>query len=200
MSEWQALEHLPKLLEWFAVLLAIAYVWLAARQNVWCWLCAFVSTAIYTWLFWQYTLPFQAGLNIYYMLMAVYGWYQWNKPQQQDLPVSQWPWVRHVVAIILLSILSYVLATFFADWFTNEVTESLYLDVFTTIFSVFTTVLVAHKVLENWIYWIVINAAIAYLTFGKGMYPTGLLYVAYVGFAVYGYLQWKATSISEPTA
>ena len=57
-------------LEWLAVVLAIAYVLLAAKQNSWCWLCAFASTAIYTWLFWQVTLPFQSMLNFFYMIMA----------------------------------------------------------------------------------------------------------------------------------
>lgn len=52
-------------LEWLAVVLAIAYVLLAAKQNSWCWLCAFASTAIYTWLFWQVTLPFQSMLNFF---------------------------------------------------------------------------------------------------------------------------------------
>ena len=72
------------LAEWVAVVLALAYVWLAARQNRWCWLCAFISTAIYTWLFWQVTLPFQAILNLYYMMMAGYGYYQWNRQAAGD--------------------------------------------------------------------------------------------------------------------
>ncbi len=65
-------------LEWLAVILAIAYVWLAARQNVWCWAAAFTSTALYTWIFWQVSLPFQSALNVFYMVMAVYGYWQWH--------------------------------------------------------------------------------------------------------------------------
>lgn len=193
MSDW-TLPELPKLIEWFAVLLAIAYVWLAARQNIWCWLCAFVSTAIYTWLFWEYSLPFQSGLNIYYMLMAVYGWYQWRGQQQQELAVSRWSVSRHAIVIVVLCVISVGFVQFFSGWFD---VKYLYLDVFTTIFSVFTTVLVAHKVIENWLYWMVINTAIAYLTFLKGMYPTALLYIAYVGFAIYGYLQWQLSAKSK---
>jgi nicotinamide mononucleotide transporter len=58
-------------LELIAVVLALAYVWLAARQNIWCWPCAFVSTGIYIWLFWQVSLPFHTLLNVYYLMMAV---------------------------------------------------------------------------------------------------------------------------------
>ena len=78
-SEFTSQIAATSLLEWVAVVLAIAYVLLAAKQNSWCWLCAFVSTAIYTWLFWQVTLPFQSALNFFYMIMAGYGYYQWSK-------------------------------------------------------------------------------------------------------------------------
>lgn len=182
LPEWSVL------VEWFAVLLALGYVWLAARQNIWCWLCAFVGTALYTWLYWQNTLPFQSGLNIYYMLMAIYGWYQWRGQSKQALQVEHWPLLRHLVAIVLLSGVSWALVQFSAEWFDSDF---LYLDVFISIFSVFTTVLVAHKVLENWWYWMLINSAIVYLTYSKGMYPTALLHVAYLGLAVYGYVQWQ---------
>ena len=87
------------LAEWVAVVLALAYVWLAARQNRWCWLCAFISTAIYTWLFWQVTLPFQAILNLYYMMMAGYGYYQWNRQAAGDDRVHSWPWYTHAMLV-----------------------------------------------------------------------------------------------------
>ena len=72
------------LAEWLAVVLAIAYVLLAARQSAWCWLAALTSTAIYTWLFWQVALPFQSALNLFYMVMAVYGYWQWHHKPGED--------------------------------------------------------------------------------------------------------------------
>ncbi len=62
-----------------AVILAIAYLLLAVRENVWCWLFAFVSTAIYTVLFWDVSLLMDSALNVYYMAMAIFGWYQWTR-------------------------------------------------------------------------------------------------------------------------
>ena len=64
--------------EILAVLLALAYLWLATRENILCWYCALVSTAIYTALFWNVSLLMESALNVYYMAMAVYGWYQWR--------------------------------------------------------------------------------------------------------------------------
>ena len=62
-----------------AVIFAITYVLLAVRENVLCWLFAFVSTAIYTVLFWDVSLLMDSALNVYYMAMAVYGWLQWTR-------------------------------------------------------------------------------------------------------------------------
>ena len=82
MSDW--LELLGDALgamsaaESLAVVLALAYLLLAAREHIACWACAFVSTAIYTVVFWDASLLMEAALNVYYMAMAVYGWQQWR--------------------------------------------------------------------------------------------------------------------------
>jgi len=174
--------------ELIAVLLALAYVWLAARQNIWCWPAALFSTGIYTWLFWEVSLPFHTGLNAYYLLMAVYGWLQWRKPDDGQQGIISWPLRRHLCWLAILALSSLALSQF-ATMVLDA--QYLYLDAFITVFSVFTTVLVAHKVLENWLYWMVINSFASYLYFIKDMHLTGLLFVGYLGFAIYGYVSWK---------
>lgn len=171
-----------------AVVLALAYVWLAARQNIWCWPAALVSTGIYVWLFHEISLPFHIVLNLYYMLMAVYGWYQWRRCQEQHSPMQQWPVSTHIGCILALAVATLVLVQA-ADAVLDA--DYLYLDAAITVFSIFTTVLVAHKVVENWLYWMVINSAAAWLYFSKELLLTGLLFIAYLGFAVYGYINWS---------
>ena len=61
-----------------AVVLAIAYLALAIRQSLWCWAAAFASTAIYLVLMYQARLYMESGLQIFYLGMAVYGWYRWG--------------------------------------------------------------------------------------------------------------------------
>ena len=79
------------LLEIFAVIFAITYLILAVRQNILCWYAAFFSTAIYTFLYWDVSLYMESILNIYYLLMAIYGWVNWNnKKNEIDLPVKEW--------------------------------------------------------------------------------------------------------------
>ncbi|TDF39729.1 nicotinamide riboside transporter PnuC [Alteromonadaceae bacterium M269] len=176
--------------EIIAVVLALAYVWLAARQSIWCWPCALVSTGIYTWIFWQVTLPFQAVLNAYYLLMAVYGWYQWNKHKGRDdeIVIQTWSVKKHILSLAGLAVSAFVLVMFFSGLFDSN---NLILDIVVTVFSVFTTLLVAHKVLENWVYWIFINTAAAFLFFNNQLILTSILYAIYVVMAVYGYYQWR---------
>ena len=174
-------------LELVAVVLALAYVWLAAKQNSWCWPCALVSTSIYTYLFWEVTLPFHVLLNAYYIVMAIYGWRQWQGPASRAAQVSSWRGKQHVMCIVLLVVGSLLLTKGASSVFDDK---HLYLDAFITVFSVFTTVLVAHKVRENWLYWIAIDAASAYLFFVKDLVLTSVLFVLYTCFALYAYIQW----------
>jgi nicotinamide mononucleotide transporter len=67
-----------------------------------------------------------------------------------------------------------------------------YLDTFTTVFAVFATYLVTQKVLENWLYWVVIDAISIYLYIEKGLIPTTVLFIIYVIIAAYGYFKWQA--------
>jgi nicotinamide mononucleotide transporter len=175
-------------LEGIAVVLAVVYVWLAARQNIWCWPCALVSTGIYTWLFWNVSLPFHTGLNFYYLIMAVYGLMKWRESQADTLLVQSWPLSRHIICIIVLTIGSVTLSYFASSMLDAN---HIYLDAFITVFSVYTTILVAHKVRENWLYWIVINIFASYLYFAKDLTLTGILFLCYTGFAVYGFIQWR---------
>ncbi|MFQ3189764.1 MAG: nicotinamide mononucleotide transporter [Paraglaciecola sp.] len=174
--------------EGIAVALALAYVWLAAKQNIWCWPCALVSTGIYTWLFWNVSLPFHTGLNFYYLVMAVYGLIKWRDNNADTLFVKSWPISQHIICIAGLTITGLTLSYFASTVFDANY---IHLDAFITVFSVFTTVLMAHKVRENWLYWIVINLFAAYLYLANELILTGILFLCYTGFAVYGFIQWR---------
>ena len=182
------------LLEVTAVVFAMAYLLLAVRENVLCWLFAFLSTAIYTVLFWDVSLLMESALNVYYMVMAVYGWHQWTRggTNGDELPHalavrsmtgSQHVWV--IAAIVVLSAVSgYLLGE-------HSTAAWPYVDSFTTWSSVITTYLVARKYLQNWLYWIVIDAVSVPLYIDRGLNLTALLFVAYVVIAVVGYFKWR---------
>lgn len=183
-NQWSAQSGL----EIIAVITAIGYVWLAARQSIWCWPCALVSTGIYVWLFWEVSLPFHTFLNGYYLFMAAYGWMKWKGASDTPLEVVSWSAMTHVKWIVIVFSLALGISLAAA---TQLDPEYLYLDAFITVFSLFATVLVAHKVLENWLYWIVIDVFAAYLYFSKELALTGCLFMLYTVFAVYGYFSWR---------
>ncbi len=178
--------------ELLAVLSALVYVVLAAKENIWCWPAALISTLIYTVIFYDVYLWMDSLLQVYYLIMAVYGWYCWQNYTQADAQVAHiqsWPLQRHLMIIAILSGLSIVVGWLMANFTPADFP---YFDSATTVFSVFATYMVAKKVLENWFYWIVIDAVSIYLYLAKDLQPTAMLFVFYVMMAIYGYLQWAA--------
>ncbi len=174
--------------EYLAVAFSVAYLLLAIKESLWCWLCAFLSTLIYTLLFYQGQLLMESALNVYYMVMAGYGYYAWRYGKNNHtLPITSWSVVRHSQWILATSIIS-ALIGFLLTEYTHA--QYAFLDSFTTCFAVMATFMLARKVLENWLYWIVIDAASMYLFFAKGYYPTLILFVFYTVMAAYGFKTW----------
>lgn len=186
--------HVMTAWESVAVVLAVAYLLLAMKANVWCWAAAFSSTAIYTVLFWQVSLLMESVLNIYYMAMALYGYWLWTQggSAQQGVNVTTWPLATHIKLIAVTALVSMCVGHGMATY-----TQAAfpYLDAATTCFAVMTTYLVAKKVLENWLYWVVIDIVSIYLYINKGLMLTSMLFVLYVGMAVVGYFLWRNTML-----
>ena len=176
-------------LETLAVALGIAYLVLAMRENSICWYCAFLSTALYVWIFGDVSLYMESALNVYYMGMAIYGWQQWQHGgvHGEGLDIVRWTTTQHGFAVIGI-----ILAALVSGYFLTVSTDAKlpYLDSFTTLGSILTTVMVARKVLENWLYWIVIDAASMYLYYEKGYYPTLALFIFYTIMAAWGFKTW----------
>lgn len=189
MSAWEML----------AVILAIGYLLLATRESLWCWYCALASTAIYTAIFWNVSLLMESALNVYYMVMAVYGWWQWRQGGQQHegVQVHRWSPTQHAITFVIIVVLTLV-SGFLLERNTGAAWP--YLDSFTTWASVITTWMVAQKVLENWLYWIVIDSISIGLYADRGLYLTALLFVAYVIIAIYGYSAWRRHEQQLPVA
>ena len=174
-----------------AVVLALAYLLLAMKQHISCWYAAFFSTLIYIFLFWNVDLLMESALQIYYLAMAVYGWWQWRHHQngEKDLAIHRWSLQTH--GLVLFGLCSLTLVSGY--WLQQSTEAALpYLDSFTTWGAVITTYMVARKVLENWLYWIVIDAASVYLYVDRGLYLTAILFVLYVVLVVFGFFQWRS--------
>lgn len=182
LSGWEAL----------ATFFGLAYVFLAIKESVWAWPSAFLSTLLYTILFWNGQLPLQALLNGYYLVMAVYGFWLWKRPDQSKdaihIHTKSWPF--HLTYIFVGAAATYALGSYMA---TTGESKLPYLDAGVMLFSVMNTVLMARKVLENWLYWLVVNSAAIALYWETGFYITIIMFCVYFVMAIIGYQAWRAS-------
>jgi nicotinamide mononucleotide transporter len=176
------------LVESVAAALGFVYLVLVIRQNPLCWVAAFVSTLLYAWVFWQAGLSMQAGLQVYYVGMAVYGWFAWRGGGSGTaLPVTRGSWRLHSGGLLVVVAATAVTAAWLMR--TGGSVQPV-LDSFTTWASVFTTWLVARKILGNWAWWLVVDALIVVLCWQQRLYASALLYAAYLVLVVVGWRAW----------
>lgn len=197
LSGWEAL----------ATLLGLAYIIFAIRESLWAWPCAFFSTLIYTWLFWDGQLPMQALLNAYYLVMAVYGFWLWSTrtPEKTTATTTEQGWPtdtpplrvhrltggQHALFLGAGVVLTAVMAGLMQHY---EWSRAPWLDAGVTVFSMLNTYLMARKVLENWLYWLVINSAAMWLYWDNGFYFTVAMFAVYFGMAIIGFYQWRQSA------
>ena len=177
-------------LETLAVFLGIGYLLLAMRESSLCWYCAFFSTALYVWIFGDVSLYMESALNVYYMVMAIYGWLQWQRggADKSGVKIIRWTSKQHILGVVIILAASVTSGYLLSS---NTAAKLPYLDSFTTWGSVFTTIMVAQKVLENWLYWIVINSVSIYLYIDRGLDQTAAMFFLYLVLATIGFLTWK---------
>ncbi len=178
--------------EIIAVLSAIAYLVLAIRQHIACWIFAAISAAIYVWLFVAAKLYMESVLNGFYLAMAVYGWFVWRSGGDASgtRPVTVWPLQSHIVALLSIAILALLNGFALSTW-TDAVYP--YIDSLTTWSAIWATFLVARKVLENWWYWLVIDAASVAIYWSRDLHLTSLLFVVYLVMIPFGLMAWSDT-------
>ena len=175
--------------EVLAVVLGITYVILAAKESLWAWVFAFFSTIIYTVLFWEGALVSSSFLNLYYMVMAVYGFILWRGEENgEELEVSVWE-THHILMVIFVGILVSLTAGYLSQTYADA--KHAYLDAFVMIFSIIATWMLAKKILQNWLIWIVVDSVAVVLYWKSGYHATIVLFVLYVVLAFYGYASWR---------
>ena len=178
-------------LEAVAVFFSVLYLVLAIRESLWCWPAAFISSVLTVIVMAEKRLYSDAGLNVFYAAMAVYGWYQWRygsgRSGNRELPITVWPLEKHAVAIggsLALSVA--------VGWIMSEQTDAAfpYLDAFVTVSSIVTTYMVARKILENWVYWLVVDSVSIYLYWRNDLNLFVWLFALYLVLVVIGLVRW----------
>jgi nicotinamide mononucleotide transporter len=184
-------------LEEISVAFALVYVALAIRQSPWCWPAALISAALMAVVVLDTRLYFQAALQIFYLAMAIYGWQQWQSggDRGKGVRVHRWPLTRHALVLAFIAVASLL------AWLALRRTADamLFLDSLTSIASVVTTFMVTRKLIENWIYWFVIDAVLVYVFLARGLIWIAGLYAVYLVMVIFGFRAWQK-SLREESA
>jgi nicotinamide mononucleotide transporter len=180
--------HQQTWLEVTGVVTGLLCVGLAAINSIWNWPIAIVSVSIYIVIFFHSHLFADMGLQIYFLLMNIYGWYFWSKKPDT---LSKIPVIKVTPKEIFISAAAVVVFTYILGSLLKYTSASFpFLDSFCTACSLVAQVWLARKVLENWLIWIFVDVIYVGIYIFKDLHLTAGMYAIYVAIAMYGYLDW----------
>lgn len=186
------------LAEWAGAALGAVYVWLAIRESPWCWPFGIANVGLFLVVFAHARLYGAAALQAVYVLLSIYGWYEWlhGGSGRGRLAVSRTPprWVPALFAAGLFGSLGLGLLLKLR---TNEALP--WSDAAATAFSLVAQLMATRKWLENWLVWIAVDAVYVAMYISQRLYPTAALYAVFLVMAALGYREWR-TSLRAATA
>ena len=179
-------------LDILTTVLGLIYIWLEYRASIALWVVGIIMPALDTWLYWTHGLYGDAGMAVYYTLAAVYGFYIWKfkktRKLKQSLPIIHMP-RRQYLPVLLFFLLAWGAIYYVLVNWTNSTVPLL--DSFTNALSFVGLWALARKYLEQWLFWIVVDAVCCYLYIQKDIPFKAILYGLYVVIAIAGYYKWK---------
>lgn len=186
----------PKIAEWTAVLLNIAFAYLIGRSLRTGWLCGFMAAVLTVWLYAAQDAWLMAALNVFYAVMGLYGWWNWGRASEEEIiRTFRWPVHALLIAIVLAGTWSLLLAM-----------ERLaipgqhqWMEAFIASGAMVATWMMGRKVLENWAYWIVGDAVAVVYNHLIGYDGYAFLNVVYIVLGVVGFVRWRRKLLNTPT-
>lgn len=174
-------------------ILGILYVFLSIKQNILTWLLGLLTSVLYIYVFFDARFYADMSLQVYYVWISIYGWILWAKGSkkesvQEQIHVSKTS-VKQYLVLGTIAIALWIGIYFILKYFTDSPIPVG--DAFTTALSIVATWMLARKLIEHWILWVVIDFVSLVLYVYKELYPTAIMFVIYVGAAIWGYFEWK---------
>jgi len=186
LQTWWQQQNWPEVI---GVITGLLCVWLAAKNNIWNWPFAIISVSIYIFIFFHSHLYADMGLQFYFLAINCYGWYFWSKKPQTE---KKAPVILITRKEIIIAIIATLVFTFILGSILKYTPASFpYLDSFCTACSLVAQVLLARKVLENWLIWVFVDVVYVGVYVFKGLHLTAVMYAIYVAMALFGYIDWK---------
>ncbi len=179
-------------LETAAVVFGIVSVYLSVRENIWSWPTAIVNVTLYIFVFYRARLYADMALQVVYIGISVYGWYQWlhGGRGKGQLAVSRGT-PRLAVILVGIGIFATALIGAVLSRYTNAALP--WLDSATTTTSLIAQWMMARKILENWVVWVAVDVVYIGMFVYKSLVLTALLYAAFLVLSAMGYFQWRKT-------
>jgi nicotinamide mononucleotide transporter len=174
-------------------LLGVMYVFLSVKQNILTWLMGLFSSVLYIYVFFSSGFYADMSLQFYYVWISIYGWILWTRGKQTEhgkepLTVTN-TGKKLAFILIAVSLILWALIWFILKKFTNSPVPVG--DSFVTSLSIVATWMLARKIIEQWLVWIIVDLVSLLLFLYKGLFPTSILYAIYTVVAVWGYFEWK---------
>ncbi|MEO8887156.1 MAG: nicotinamide riboside transporter PnuC [Mucilaginibacter sp.] len=176
-------------LEIAGVVSGLLCVYLAAKNIIWNWPFAIINVCIYIFIFYNSHLFADVGLQFYFLVVNIYGWYFWSqKPASQP----KTPVVLITKQQVVLSAVAVIIFTIILGSVLKYTTASYpYIDSFCTACSLVAQFFMARKIVENWLIWVFVDIIYVGVYIFKGLHLTAIMYAIYVAIALIGYLDWK---------
>lgn len=172
-------------IEIIAVIFSFLSVFFATRKNILTWPFGIVGITAYTLIFVELKMPAQIVLQAIFLIQSLYGWYMWNKPNEElEIQSLDDPELFLMVAS-QASMLSAMLLMM------NDYTKHPFLDSASAIFSIFASFFLANKVIQTWLYWSMVNIMLIIVFYSESMYPSAILYFVFLIMSIFGYFSWR---------
>jgi nicotinamide mononucleotide transporter len=186
------------LIHWFelvAALLGVIGIFLQIKQNPAYWLVSIVMVSMYIWVYFDSGFYADMSLQVYYFVISIYGWIFWMfgkkskiNTNEAKLPVTKLS-VKALLLSLFISLLLFAVIFYILKHFTDSTVPLG--DAFTTALSFVATWMLARKIIENWIFWIVVDVVSVGLYVHKGLFPTAVLFAFLSIMAVIGFFAWR---------
>jgi nicotinamide mononucleotide transporter len=179
-------------IELLGAILGIMYIIFSIRQNLLTWPTGIFTSLLYIVVFFKSALYAAMGLQVYYVIISIYGWIFWlngkNENSKSLLPVQLVNW-KLWIKIVVVSVIIYAVILFILLNFSDS--DVPFIDSLTTSLSIVATWMLAKKYIENWILWIFVDLVSTGLYIYKNLWPTVILFLVYTIMAFFGYIEWK---------
>ncbi|QZE13267.1 nicotinamide riboside transporter PnuC [Halosquirtibacter laminarini] len=178
-------------LEWISAILGFLYIFCSIKEHLLTWFFGILTSALYVYVFFVNKFYADMSLQVYYVVISFYGWYMWMRKVDDKNPAVQVRLAnkKEWVGISISSLILYFVIWYVLKYHTDSPVPVV--DAFTTACSIVATWMMTRKILEQWIFWVVIDFVSMVIYLYKGMVPTSLLMGTYTVLAVVGFVTWK---------